>query len=351
MSEVIGLEFDNFIPIISDGNILLITGYMAGFAVSFFKWSFLIGIFLLLLGILFEQYSRWQLEKSAFTDKTFVNIHGKPLHYVKKGQGNCTVVFQSGMGSGHGIWREIQDSLASDAVTLSYDRNGLGLSEANSTPATNDAISEELQLLLEKTNCPKPYILVGHSMAGIYLRPFIKQHEKDIVGIVFADASHPLQIKKASPELLQALRVPSPWLIKFAMNTGVYRVLYSFVPMSAEIPMDHPLHQQERDFFYRSYHKTIEELAHDEQNFEDAEQYTSFGDIPLTVIMGTAEVRYAGIKHETVKAEYHQLWNKAQHDLLNLSSHSRLVEAPNSGHMLQVQDSQLLVEEIRKLLP
>lgn len=325
--------------------------YMIDLLFSFLKWLFIISISILLIGVLFEQYSRWRLEKTAFINKTFVDIKGKPLHYVKKGQGNCTVVFQSGMGSGHSIWQEIQDSLAPLAVTIAYDRNGLVLSEANGSPVTNNQVSEELQLLLEKTACPKPYILMGHSMAGIYLRPFIKRNEQHIAGIVFVDASHPLQIKKASPELLKALRVPSPWLIKLAVNTGVYRTLFSFVPLSPEIPMHHRLHKQERDFFYRSYNTVIDELEHDRQNFEDAEQYTSFGDIPLTVIVGTAEVRYAGIKNENVKNEYRQWWDKAQHDLLNLSTNSRLVKAKNSGHMLQINDASLLIEEIRKLLP
>lgn len=323
---------------------------MTDFLFSFLKWSSLIITSLLLIGVLFEQYSRWRLEKTAFQGKTFVDIKGKPLHYIKKGQGKYTVIFVSGMGSGHAIWSEIQNSLAQHAVTIAYDRNGLVLSEANGTPVTNNQVSEELQLLLEKTACPKPYILVGHSMAGIYLRPFIKQNEHDIAGIVFADASHPLQIKKASPELLKALCIPPPWLIKLAVNTGLYRTLFSFVPLSAEIPLHHPQHKQEKDFFYRSCDKIIEELEHDQQNFEDAGQYTSFGSIPLTVIMGTAEVRYTGIKDENVKNEYRAWWDKAQHDLLNLSTNSRLVKAENSGHMLQINDALLVIEEIRKLL-
>ncbi len=324
---------------------------MKGILFSLFKWLFIICLLLLLIGILFEQYSRWRLEKTAFKGRTFVNINGKRLHYVKKGQGSCTVVFQSGMGSGHSIWQEIQDSLAQHAVTMAYDRNGLVLSESNGAPVTNDQIAAELQLLLEKTQCPKPYILVGHSMAGIYLRPFIKRNEQDIAGIVFVDASHPLQIKNAPAELLKSLSVPSPWLVKLAVNTGLYRTLYTFVPLSPEIPMHHRLHKQERDFFYRSYKTVLRELEHDRQNFEDAERYTSFGDIPLRVIMGTADVRYAGIKNENVRNQYRELWHKAQHDLLTLSSKSRLLKAQNSGHMVQINDGPLLIEEIRKLLP
>ncbi|GAB3420675.1 alpha/beta hydrolase [Niabella aquatica] len=316
----------------------------------FLKWFLFILAFLLLAGILFEQYSRWKLEKTAFTGKPFVEINGKPLHYVKKGQGNCTVVFQSGMGSSYAIWQEIQDSISQNAVTIAYDRNGLMLSEATDAPVTNDQVAEELQLLLEKTNCPKPYILVGHSMAGIYLRPFIKKNEQDIAGIVFVEASHPQQIKKASPELLKALSIPPRWLIKFAVNTGIYRTMFSFVPLSPEIPMNHPLHRLEKDFFYRSCDKILEEVENDALNFKNAEKYTSFGNIPLTVITGTSEIRYAAIKDTVVRNEYRQWVDEMQHDLLKLSANSWLIKAPNSGHLVQINDGALLIREIRNML-
>ncbi|SJN23020.1 alpha/beta fold hydrolase [Sphingobacterium sp. JB170] len=317
---------------------------------SFLIWSLIIVVVLLFAGVIFEQYSRWRLERTAFNGKIFVEINGKPLHYVKKGHGNCTIVFQSGMGSSHRVWEEIQDSISPHAVTISYDRNGLMLSEDTGIPVTNDHISHELQLLLEKTKCPKPYILVGHSMASVYLRPFIRRNVQDISGIILAEAANPKLAKEASPELLKALRIPPDWLIKSVVNTGIYRAVFSFIPISREIPFAHPLHRQERDFFYRSYHKVLEELKNDSLNFKDAEKYPSFGDIPLTVIMGTSEVRYAGIKKSSIKDEFRLLVNEGQHELLKLSSNSQLVKAQNSGHLLQINDKELLIKEINKML-
>ncbi|MGO1868613.1 MAG: alpha/beta fold hydrolase [Sphingobacterium sp.] len=316
---------------------------------SFLVWFVIIVLLLLFAGILFEQHSRWILEKAAFNGKTFIELNGKPLHYVKEGAGNCTVVFQSGMGSSHGIWQEIQDSISKYAVTISYDRNGLMLSEDTGIPVTNEHISRELQILLEKTKCPKPYILVGHSMAGIYLRPFIKQNEKDIQGIILAESANPKLAQEASQELLKALRIPPDWLIKFVVGTGIYRAVFSFIPMSKEIPFSHPLHRQERDFFYRSYHKVLEELKNENQNFKDAERH-SFGNIPLVVIMGTSEVRYAGIKKPGIRDEFRLLINEGQQDLLKLSANSHLVKAENSGHVLQINDNALLILEIKKML-
>ena len=324
--------------------------FMAAFILSFLKWSFLTLIALLVVGMLFEQYARWSLERKAIKGKTFVEINGKPLHYVKKGLGNYTIVFQSGMGSSHAIWQPIQDELAQNAVTISYDRNGIMFSEDNGLPITNENVSRELEALLLKTNCPKPYILVGHSMAGIYLRSFIDRNKKDISGILFLEAAHPQQIAKASPELIKLLTPPPLWLAKLAVNTGFYRIFFSFFPLSPEIPLNHPLHQVEKDFFYKSCDKIFKEVANDQLNFKDAEKYTSFGDIPLTVIMGSSAIRYANIKNQKIKEEYCALVKEVQEDLLKLSSNSRMVEAPNSGHLPQIKDSQLIILAIRQLL-
>ena len=46
-------------------------------------------------------------------------------------------------------------------------------------------------VLLKKTNCPEPYIIVGHSIAGVMLREFIYENSNSISGIVFVDVSHP----------------------------------------------------------------------------------------------------------------------------------------------------------------
>ena len=305
---------------------------------------------LLLTGILFEQYSRWRLEKDIYEGKTFAEIDEHKIHYVKKGEGNKTVVFVSGLGSNNTIWQETQDSIAKNAVTISYDRSGLFLSDKSEAPITNDAASKELARLLEKTNCHKPYIIVAHSMAGIYMRPFITSHAKDITGIVFVEAAHPLQMKKASPQLLKAISAPPMWLIRFVVNTGIYRTLFSFVQLNPELSIDHPMHIHERNFFYKSYETLIKEAENDDRNFKDAEKYNSFGDIPLTDIVGTSDIRSAFFKDPNLKKEYRDLVYEIHADLLNLSTNSRSVKATKSGHVVQINDSDLITGEIRKLL-
>lgn len=314
------------------------------------KWMLMMTLFLLLIGIIYEQYSRWQLEKNIRKGKSFALVNGHQLHYVKKGKGNCTVVFESGLASDHINWVDVQQQVANYAVTISYDRSGMFLSESGDGTKTNASIVNDLEQLLEKTRCPKPYIMVGHSIGGIYLRLFVKQNKEDIAGIMLLESAHPLQIKKSSAAMLKAFAPPPAWIMHFILRTGIFRILFNFIQVSPEIPLKHPFHIHFRKFFYRSYPAILLEYRNDVKNLSEAESH-SFGNIPLTVIMGASDIWSKPIKDPVLRTEFHKLVEELQKDHLNLSSCSKFVIAEKSGHIVQVNDSELIAEEIIKLLP
>lgn len=320
------------------------------FASKLLKYIGILFLSLLLLGFVYEQSSRWKLEKKAFEQKTFVKVGAANIHYLKRGKGDTTVVFASGMGSNSTIWEEVQEKVSSCATTLSYDRSGLYLSDRREETITNASVSAELTSVLEKTNCPKPYVLVAHSMAGIYLRPFIEQHKKDLAGIVLMESGHPSQLKKSSKAFLDALKPPPLSLVQLLTETGLYRMIFSYTRINPEIPIAHPIHRNERDFFYRSVKTLFAELKNDQANFDDAARYGDFGDIPLVVISGTSPVRTKGLKDESLKREYVHLVDSLHHDFLRWSTHSKLVEAKQSGHVVQVTEPGLIAAEVIKLL-
>lgn len=131
-------------------------------------------------------------------------------------------------------------------------------------------------------------------MGGIYMRPFIQQQQTAISGIVLAESAHPLQLKKAYPDLLKAQAAPPAWLVKLLIYTGIYRLLFTFLPLSNELPVDHRFNRNACDYFYKTVNTLFWEVENDDQNFADAERYTSFGAIPLTVMTGTSPVRING---------------------------------------------------------
>ncbi len=249
--------------------------------------AILIGITgLLTAGLVYEQSSQIYYNSKKPAAENFVLIDGLPVHFVRKGTGGPTVVFQSGLGGDYKIWEEIQDSLSRFTTTLSYDRAGLQWSAASKSPKTLESITRELEILLEKTGCPRPYILVGHSLAGLTLRPFIQKHKNDISGVIFLDVSHPLQVERSSEALKKYLVVPPEGLVTALVQTGLARVYFSFSPFIKDVPGTHPMNKHIARYFYRSYKTVLREAREDDPMFEGAGKIDSFGDIPLTIITG-----------------------------------------------------------------
>ncbi|NJI72337.1 hypothetical protein HCX49_03885 [Sphingobacterium kitahiroshimense] len=108
------------------------------------KWLFLVITSLLLNGVLYEQFCRWSLERTHFKKKTFVQINGAPLYYVKKGTGTYTVVFQSGMAVQQEFKSSVND-VQSDLLNLSSNSTWIKSSKSGHLIQINDA-----QLLIDE---------------------------------------------------------------------------------------------------------------------------------------------------------------------------------------------------------
>jgi hypothetical protein len=89
------------------------------------KWLLILLIVPLLIGVIYEQYSRYSAKKNFIDKGTYVEVEGVKMHYVKKGEGSPTVVFESGLDFiGHLSWTKVQDEVSKFTTTISYDRGG-----------------------------------------------------------------------------------------------------------------------------------------------------------------------------------------------------------------------------------
>ena len=124
-----------------------------------------------------------------------VDIGGRrKLHLVcagVRGDGP-TVVFEAGAFGFSADWSVVQDKLAQEGVhSCAYDRAGLGYSDPGPMPRDGLAVTSDLDHLLEAAGETGPYILVGHSMAGLYVRLFARRHPDRTAGVVLVDATTP----------------------------------------------------------------------------------------------------------------------------------------------------------------
>lgn len=123
----------------------------------------------------------------------FVDVDGLRLHALAMGEGEATVVFESGLMSTVLTWRDIQPEIAKAACTISYDRAGLGWSDSGAAPRDAARIATELHRLLQRSELPPPYILVGHSFGGLATRVFTGRYPNEVVGLVLLDPVVPAE--------------------------------------------------------------------------------------------------------------------------------------------------------------
>ena len=197
------------------------------------KWLLVLVLVVFILSIVYEQYARYSAKKNFVDNGTYVEVDGHQMHYVKRGEGTPTVVFESGLDfAGHMGWYKVQEEVSKFATTISYDRVGILRSENSSKPRTCENIAEELHTLLEKVEAKKPYILVVHSLGGLIARCYARKYADTLSGIVFVDASHPEQLER-TPESMKAkmklYTTPPAWLMFINNDMGITRLFVNYV--------------------------------------------------------------------------------------------------------------------------
>jgi pimeloyl-ACP methyl ester carboxylesterase len=118
---------------------------------------------------------------------TRVTVDGRSMRMLVTGGGNATVVLESGLGGILEHWGKVQPAVSRFAKTVSYDRAGLGLSDDGPRPRDGRRIATELREALRAAAIAPPYILVGASMGGRYIRVFTGMYPEDVAGLVLVD--------------------------------------------------------------------------------------------------------------------------------------------------------------------
>jgi pimeloyl-ACP methyl ester carboxylesterase len=127
----------------------------------------------------------------------WIDIGGRRrLYLVEKGSGYPTVLFEAGIAATNLNWFHIQEPVSRFASTVSYDRGGLGWSSPCRTARTPANIAAELHQLLEGAAVKPPYILVGHSFGGLVMRRFALNYPDEVASLVLVD---PMRIEEWPP--------------------------------------------------------------------------------------------------------------------------------------------------------
>jgi pimeloyl-ACP methyl ester carboxylesterase len=106
------------------------------------------------------------------------------------------VVFEAGLRGTIEKWGKVLEGAGRDATVFAYNRPGYGNSDAAMTPRDGRTVVEELRRVLRHKGLNPPYVLVGHSLGGLYMQLFARSYPEEVKGLVLVDSVYPRAIKR-----------------------------------------------------------------------------------------------------------------------------------------------------------
>lgn len=241
--------------------------------------------------------------------KTKIQTSSGKLEYARAGKdGPAVILINGGSGPIEG-WYKTFHAIAEATTVVAYNRLGVGGSDKPTAPQHGEAIVTALRQLLEEANIHPPYILVGHSLGGLYANLFARLYPTEIAGVVLLDSSHPLD--------LSINETQSPFI------RGINRILGMFDSFSPA--------------------RKWNEVNFVEETAEQIERAGSFPDVPLVVVSG-------GKKPPMMPDRAMEIRKRNQLDLVRLSKQGKQLTASQSGHFPQLTEPEIVIQAVRECL-
>ena len=257
-----------------------------------------------------------------------VDIGGYKLHLWCTGDGTPVVVLDNGLGGTSTGWGFVQPEVARFTRVCSYDRAGMGYSDAGPSPRTARRIARELAELLGRSGIAGPVVLVGASIGGYNVRVFASDHPERAAGLVLVDASHEDQ----PHEVPQMAR-----FVPLLSTIGVFRLLgVSFGQNVESLPPSVRPFGQATKFRAAGYRAAADEITHVQESADEVRSSRRKLTIPVLVVTGALGAD--------------ENWRRLQRDQVALSERGCLIIARQSGHVVAVDQPEIVVEAIRTVV-
>jgi pimeloyl-ACP methyl ester carboxylesterase len=234
-----------------------------------------------------------------------VDVGGHILNLLIGGQGSPAVILEGGFGGGISSWSSVQAKIAEFAQVVSYDRAGLGQSEPGPKPRSAKQIALELHTALQTSGINPPYVLVGHSLGGPFIRVFAGMYPRDVAGMVLIDPSQ---------------ETFDDWA-------------------KTHLP---PESKEEKAQLAKASRGIRDEAAALNTTYDQARAANLPPRIPITLL--------TAMQDNSMPAEARKVWAEKQKEWIEKISGGKRIVAKESGHFIQVQEPKLVVDAIREVV-
>jgi pimeloyl-ACP methyl ester carboxylesterase len=243
-------------------------------------------------------------------------LDGRTIRVACRGAGSPTVILDAGLGGGIESWSHVFAKIAEFTHVCSYDRAGVGDSSPVEGSKTTSNIVADLRAWVAAAGILGPFVLVGHSVAGLHLRLMAGEHAEELAGVLFVDTTDPTQNDVLLAALPPATADDPNWLVDL------------------------------RGYFAAGWPVGIEsyDIGAD---IELVEAITSFGDLPVIVLTaGMAQVTPDAAIREQLDA----IWVQLHDDLAAMSTQGRNEIVSGARHGIQDDRPAAVVDAVRELV-
>lgn len=260
--------------------------------------------------------------------------NGRHLYLKCLGKGGPTVILESGYHNSSDPWNQsdaaapatgpaVLPSLAADHRVCAYDRPGTlrypdppSITERSSPvvmPRSAQEVVQDLHALLAAARLPGPYVLVGHSLGGLFIRLYAQTYPDQVRALAFVDA-FPVEIPDLMgsdwPTYRQALDHPLPQ--------------FADAPSFEEIDID----------------KSVAQVA----------AAPALPPVPTVVLTRTEPFAVPGTVTPEQSGKLEQAWREASADLIALRPQTPHLIATGSDHFIQIHQPDLVVAGVRLVM-
>lgn len=282
-----------------------------------------------------------------------VDIGGRRIQLDCRGTGTPTVVLESGLDAlGSLSWSAVQDSIATTTRVCAYARAGILWSDSAAAPFNTIGAASDLHAALKRAGEEAPFVLVGHSIGGLYIVKYTELYGADIAGLVLVDSSHPDQVER-----LERATGASMTLATGVMSLGA-RIAWTGILRFANLdgaPPSAPraVHQAVAAYMPISLPALVSEAKALPATFATL-QRPRLGARPLIVLTAMAEMSAEELQAMSMTSEQGRqklaAWITLQDEITGWSTNSRHELVRDSSHYIQFDRPDVVVRAVREVV-
>jgi len=272
-------------------------------------------------GIIYQTAATESDKKNFPPPGNLIDVGGFKMHIYCVGEGSPIVILDALSGGFSSYWAWVQPEVAKQVRVCAYDRAGFGWSENDSQPESPQRTAQNLHTLLTNAGIEGPFVMVGHSKGGLYMREYAALYPQEVAGLVLLDSSHPDQFQ-IHPDWLAGDTSLLRWvpLIQTLLRLGVGHAYFALGGEADFADLPTQQHNEIAAAWSSVDYWQIQgaSMRAGERIFKQAQSLGSLGDLPLMVI--------------TRGTDLDSGWGDLQNELAALSTNSKHITVDGATH-------------------